>query len=264
MKAPNIKAFKLMVGKNSPTLLTMSSIVGVILTGVMTGYATPKAMSLIDEEKWRLEREWRDNEEATEDRVIVLTKWETFKAAWTAYIPPVIMGSATIASIIGNNAINTKRNAALASAYFLSETALKEYQAKIIEKIGEKKAKLLKDEIAQDRVNKTKKNDKSIIITGNGNTLCLDCTTGRYFRSSVDKIRRAEIEINNILLDDMTMSLNEIYDCLGLDHVSVGSEIGWDRNKDGKLEFDISACLSDDDEPCITVNFNARANYRYN
>ena len=262
MKTPNVKMLKNMVGKNSPTILTVLSIGGLILTTVMAVRATPKVLDLCKDEEWKLERDYRDNSKNAEEVEIRLTKWEVFKIAWPCYIPSAAMGLATVASIIGAHSINIKRNAALTSAYYLSETALKEYQTKIIKVIGEKKAQLIKDEIAQDHVDKTKKDNKTVIITGNGQTLCLDLTTGRYFRSSVDKIKKAENEINYRLLDEMTMSLNEIYDCLGLDHVDVGGEVGWDINKDGKLEFDISACLSEDDEPCITIGFKARPNYR--
>jgi len=253
MKSLNVKMLKNVVGKNGPTILTVLSVGGLIMTTIMAVRVTPKVLDIIKEEQWRLEREEED---------IFLTKWEKFKLAWPCYIPTAVMGLATIASIIGSNTLNLKRNAALTSAYFLSETALKEYQAKIIQTIGANKAKLIKDEIAQDHVNRTNKDNKTVIITGNGDTLCLDLTTGRYFRSSVDKIKRAEIDINNQLLDDTTMSLNEIYDCLDLEHVSAGGQIGWDRNKDGKLEFDISTCMSQDDEPCITIQFNAKPNFR--
>ena len=265
MKMPNIKSIKVFFGKNSTTLLMISSITGVVGTAFMAVRATPKAMQLIKEEEWRRERVWEDNPDVgtnLEREELDLTKFEIFKLVWTCYIPPFIMGSATIASIIGGNTINTKRNAALTSAYFLSETALKEYQAKIIEKIGEKKAKLIRDEIAQDRVSNTKRDDKTIIITGNGDTICLDVSSGRYFKSSVDKLRKAVIDINYSLRTDNEITLNEIYDYMGLDPIAVGGKLGWDINKDGIFDIDFSTCLTELDEACITCTFEAKPRYR--
>lgn len=262
MKMPSIKVIKNMVGNNSPIILTVLSIGGLIGTVIMAVHATPKVLDLIQSEQWALEREYRDNSETSEETRITLSKWEAFKIAWPCYIPAAAMGLATIASIIGAHTISFKRNAALTSAYYLSETALKEYQTKIIKTIGEKKAKLIREEIGQDRVNKLKKDEKSIIITGNGQTLCCDLTTGRYFRSSVNKIQKAENEINKALNQETTMTLNEIYDYLDLSHVSMGNELEWDINRDGSLDFDIGSCISEDDEPCITIKFNAKPRQR--
>lgn len=252
MKLPSFKLIKAVLGNKAPTILVVLSIGGLIGTTVMAVIATPKALKRIeDEEDIRIENE--------DDP---MTKGEVVQLTWTCYGPAMAMGAATIATIIGAHTISLKRNAALTGAYYLSETALKEYQAKIIEKIGEKKNKMIKDEIAQDHITKNKPDNKTIIVTGNGQTLCCEQSTGRYFRSSVDKINKAENAINKELNDCVWMSLNEIYDYLGLDSVDCGNELGWDINRDGRLAFDISTCMSEDDEPCISISFNARPRNR--
>jgi hypothetical protein len=261
MKLPSIKAIKYGIGKNSPTILTILSIGGLIGTTIMAVNATPKVIRLIEEEK-----EYRADalEQAEDDSWSEpMTKAEIFKLSWTYYIPTVAMGAATVACIIGANTINLKRSAALTSAYYLSETALKEYQAKVIKTIGEKKAQLIKDEISQDHVDKTKRDGKTVIITGNGDTLCLDTSSGRYFKSSMDKIRKAENEINRQLISENYLSLNEIYGIMDLGPVSTGRELGWDLGYQGKLEFDISTCMAEDDQPCITIDFNAIPRPKY-
>jgi len=213
--------------------------------------ATPKAMDLIEDEKFRRKTEYEEEEEVLHPKP--MTRMDIVKVAWKPYIPTTIMGSATIACIIAANTINMKRNAALTGAYLLSETALKDYKNKVIEKIGEKEEKLLRDDMAKDTKKKTKMDDKNIIITGNGNYLCLDVTSGRYFRSSVDKIKKAENDINKRLLTTMTISVNEIYEYMDLDAVDLGNEYEIDVNKDGYVEFQFGSCITDDDEPCITV-----------
>lgn len=259
MKLPSIKMLKHGARKNSPTILTILSVGGLIATTVMAVHATPKVMRLIDDEVYEREQE------AIREEIIIepMTKLEIFKLSWTYYIPTVAMGAATVACIVGANTINLKRSAALTSAYYLSETALKEYQAKVIETIGEKKAKLLKEEIAQKHVDKTKKDNNTVIITGNGDTLCLDMLSGRYFRSSVAKLKKAELDINYALMNETYLSLNEIYGYMDLGPVTTGKELGWDMGYQGKLELDISTCMSEDDEPCITFDFNAIPRPRY-
>jgi len=91
----------------------------------------------------------------------------------------------------------------------------------------------------------------------------LDLGSGRYFRSSINKIKKAENDINYSLRDQMWMSANEIYGYLDLDPVSMGNELGWDINNDGQLEFDISSTISEDDEPCITIKFMTKPRERY-
>ena len=259
MKLPLLKSFKNAAGKNSPTILTILSIGGLLATVVLAVNETPKVLDLIEDE--RIVRE----QESIRDEVIIepMTKFEIVKLVWPCYIPAIIMGAATVASIIGANTISTKRNTALTGAYFLSETALKDYQAKVIKTIGANKAKLIKDEIAQDKVNSTKKKDSTVIMTGNGEVLCLDLLSGRYLRSSFDKLKKAENEINHRLISEMWMSLNEIYGYIGLPPVKMGNSQGYDLGTDGLLEFDISTCMSENEEPCLTFTFHVTPRPRY-
>lgn len=259
MKTLSVKAAKYAIGKHSPTILTVLSIGGLLLTTGMAVYETPKVLRLIEDEQ-----QVRDMEALKDDAFIEpMTKFEVVKLVWPCYIPAIVMGAATIASIIGANSISTKRNAALTGAYFLSETALKDYQAKVIKTIGANKAKLIKDEIAQDKVNGTKKDNKTVIITGGGDALCLDTISGRYLRSSFDKLKKAENEINHRLITEMWMSLNEMYGYIGLPPTSLGNSQGYDLGNNGILEFDFSTAMSENDEPCLTFSFNATPRPRY-
>ena len=88
------------------------------------------------------------------------------RLTWRYYVPTAIMGGLTIACIIGANSINLRRNAALAGAYSLTEAALKEYQAKVIETIGDKKEQAIRDDIAKDRVKEHPLGEREVIITG--------------------------------------------------------------------------------------------------
>lgn len=235
------------VQKNSPTILTALSVAGLVTTVILAVKATPKALEILEEEK-RLKNEDPESTEPVE-----LTFKETVCSTYKCYIPAAIMGTATIACMIGSTKISLRRNAALASVYSIAETTLKEYQAKVVETIGENKEKKIREEIAQDRVNKTPYN--GVYIAGSGDTLCLDLSSGRYFKTSVDKLRKVENELGRTMLNDMWLSLNEVYMELGLEPITVGYDIGWDINRDGLLQFNLNACLSEDEIPCITLDF---------
>lgn len=235
------------VQKNSPTILTALSVAGLVSTVILAVKATPKALEILEEEK-RLKN---DDPESTEP--VELTFKETVYSTYKCYIPAAIMGTATVICMIGSTKISLRRNAALASAYSIAETALKEYQAKVVETIGENKEKQIREEIAQDRVNNKPTN--GVYIAGSGDSLCLDLSSDRYFKTSVDKLRKAENNLGKEMLNSMWVSLNEVYMEVGLEPIPIGYDIGWDVNRDGLVQFAINACITENDQPCITLDF---------
>ncbi len=66
---------------------------------------------------------------------------DIIKTAWPCYIPAAV-GAISVFCLIGASSTNLRRNAALATAYTLSESTLKEYQEKVVETIGEKRNSL--------------------------------------------------------------------------------------------------------------------------
>ena len=245
MNAKSIKTAVDAVGKtmrsNSPTILTGLGVAGLVTTVVLAVKATPKAMKLIEEYDEYL------GYKTTSDPMT------TIKVAWKPYIPAMVMGTATIACIIGSNSINLRRNAALAGAYSLTETVLKEYQSKVVETIGEKKEQAIKDEIAKDTIKANPVVGKDVINTGFGDTLCFDTLSGRYFYSNMEALRRAQNDINHDLINDVWVSLNEAYAKMGLKGIDLGEETGW--NVDKMLEFEFSSHLSETGVPCLVLGY---------
>ena len=235
------KQVGIFVTKNSPTILTGMGVAGFISTVVMAVNATPKALQLIDEKRDTIEG-WPE-----------LSKSEVVNVTWKCYLPTAIMGALSISCIIGANSITLKRNAALASVYSVAKKSLETYQAKVIETIGEKKNTDIKDSIAQDKLDKTPVNEKQVIITGNGNMLCFDDASGRYFRSSIDALNKVENKLNKDLISDMWVSVNDYYYEIDLDPVTLGREQGW--TLDCPPEFDFSAKVASNGEPAIVVGF---------
>lgn len=174
--------------------------------------------------------------------------------AWKPYIPAGATGLASAMCIIGAARVNSKRNAALTAAYAISERTLLRYRDKVIETIGENKEKKIMDKISQEDVENNPVSKSQVIITPKGNTLCRDAYSGRYFRSDIDQIRKIVNELNRTMTYDNYISLGEYYDKIGLDHIQNDSRIGWNIDH-GLIDLDISACLAENDEPCIVINF---------
>lgn len=236
--------------KHSPEILTGIGIAGMITTTVLAVRATPKALELLEEKK-------------NEDWIDELSPLEVVKTAWKPYVPAVVTGIASVACLIGASSVNAKRNAALATAYKLSETALTEYREKVIETIGEKKEKTVRDKVAEERVKKNPVSKSEVIVTNNGTTLCFDPISARYFKSSIDKIKRAENELNKQMLHDISgyVSLNDFYDELGLDHTSVGDDLGW--NVDRLIDISFSSQLNDNGEPSVVLDYLVAPKYDF-
>ena len=244
------KGVKAGASKHGPEILTGIGIAGMITTTVLAVKATPKAIQLIQEEKDDL-----DVEE--------LTVVETVKAAWKPYIPALVTGGVSVACLIGASSANARRNAALATAYKLSETAFSEYKEKVVETIGEKKEEVIKDKVAKAKMEKDPVSKKEVIITGNGDHLCYDSISGRYFKSNTNKIKSAVNELNERMFNEMYISLSELYDELGLDHTAVSDELGWNI-ENGIIKIDFSYQPADDDTPCLVLSYNVAPKYNYN
>lgn len=267
MNVPNIKGFahnvQMSVAKNSPKILMGVGIAGMVTSTVLAVKATPKALKLIEEaEDQKMENQLNDGIKPTEI-VETLTPVETVKATWKAYIPAVSVGAVSIACLLGSTNINARRTAALATAYKLSETALTEYKDAVVETIGEKKAKAVKDKIAEKRVKENPVSKNEVIVTGTGTSLCYDTLSGRYFQSDMNAIKKAENELNMMLRDENYVSLNSLYDMLKLEHTKMSDELGWNIDRDGYVEIEVSAQISEDSQPCLVLDFSAMPRYEY-
>lgn len=259
MKKPDlskmVRYVKHTTAKHSPEILTGIGIAGMITTTVMAVRATPKALLLIEEEKRLLKKE--HTKTSGEIKPI-----EVVKVTWKCYIPAAITGAVSIVCLIGASSVNMRRNAALATAYTLSESTLKEYQKKVVETVGEKKEQTIRDEVAKDRIERNPVSSKEVIITEKGNTLCLDYVSGRYFRSDIDTIKKAVNELNRRMRDEMYISLNDFYYEIGLPANGSGDELGWTIDR-GYIEPDFSSQLAEDGTPCLVISYLVAPRYDY-
>lgn len=242
------------LSRHSPEILMGIGITGMITTTVFAVKATPKALLLMEEKKEELE-------------VDTLTPVEVIKATWKCYIPAVITGAVSIGCLISSNSVNAKRNAALATAYKLSETAFAEYRDKVVETIGETKEKVVKDKISEEKIKENPVSKTEVIITGKGQTLFFEPLSSRYFYSNLDLIQRAVNKLNRDIITsafDDGVSVNDFYQEIGLPTTATGDNLGW------KIDYIIdvypSAQMCDEGtehegEPCIVLNYTNPPKY---
>lgn len=247
------KSVRAAAKRHSPEILTGIGIAGMITTTVMAVRATPKALALIGEREVEEERK--------------LSKTEVVKTTWTCYAPSVIVGGVSIACLVGSTSVNLRRNAALAAAYSCAETALREYQDKVVEVIGEKKEQTIRDAVAKERIEKHPVSERQILYTGHGDTLCYDVWCSRYFKSDIEVIRRAVHDLNDRLRSEDYISLNEFYSAIDLEEAKVGEILGWNIGK-GYIKLSFSSVLASDstsfpDTPCLVIDFQIPPQYEY-
>ena len=264
-------AAKTFVTNNSPEILTAIGITGMCTATVLAVKATPKALKKIEEKKIEVydEMDACDIPSNALPEDVTLTKTEIVKATWKCYVPTAVTTGVSIACLVGASKVNLKRNAALATAYNLSQTALTEYKKAIEETVDEEKASEIREKVAKETV--TKKpvseqpmaNNKEIIMTEGEKFRCYDMTEGRYFWSDKESIREAVNNVNEKLLSYDYVSLNEFYDELELKNTNIGYKVGWNMGRDGLLSVHFSSVLDDKGRPCLAIEYNVEPRYDY-
>lgn len=237
---------KVKARKNSPVIFVGLGLAGMITSTVLAVKATPKALDIIKHEE--------------EKKGEKLDKKEVVKATWKCYIPTAITTAASIGCIVGGTKVSLSRTAAVSAAYEISRTAFDEYRNKVTKNIGHEAEQKIRDEIQQDKINKnpapTIIEDSDINVTGYGNTLCYDSLSGRYFRCDSTKIKEVENKVNRRLMTDMYVSINELYNELGLDPINpLGNSLGWNVDR-GLLDIEISSLVSNNGKPCLALDYS--------
>lgn len=251
---PISKAIKV-VGKalsdNAPKILTGMAVGGVVTTAVFTAQAAYKTGRYL-EHRQRCEDDLNTP---------MPTPKEVFQEVWKDYIPAAAMGTVTIACVLGATSISSRRQAALMSAYSMTETAFREYKQKVVEELGKTREQKVYDDIAQERVANDEPALREVFIAGDGGVLCLNMFDGRYFQNDMQTIRAAVNDINFKLNNDSYASLNDFYRLIGLPTTDVGEELGWTHEE--LMQVVYTTALTPDDKPCLAINFKNQPKHDY-
>lgn len=242
------------VRKHAPEILTALGIAGFTTAAVMAVRVTPKARDQV----------MSDSRKNHDGDPHAYSKKEMVASAWKYYAPAFGMGVTSAACMIFATSTNLRRNAALAAAYSISENALRDYQAKTLEMVGEEKEHEIRESIMKDRIEKNPIPTSSIIITGKGKTLCYDPWSDRVFESDPDQIIKVANGLSRELLDSGYVSLNDFYYELGLSGTRAGDKLGW-RVESGRSLIDplFSGQLTADQRPCLAIDFTIQPSYGF-
>lgn len=245
-----------------------SAIAGTVLTAVAAWKAGIKADKILSEQKEKLENNEKDMLEggASEEDIAEMKKKvtvETIKKIAPVVAPVALSAAGTIVSVIGGYKVASNQIAVLSSLYSMAEKSLGDYQDKAKEFLGEKKAGELHDKVKEGKIlNNPPKETDTIINTGKGTTLCLDDWSGRYFYSAPEEIRKAFNTINKRMMDEYYISLNELYEELGLPDIKLGEDIGFNVD-DGLIDIDhlFVAALHNGDTPVLALDYEVSPKY---
>ena len=233
------------IAKNAPTILACLGAIGTGAAVVMSSKAALESKKIIEEESAKREL-------SKPDKAVIYIK---------AYAPTAAMTAASMVCIFGSNHINKQRIAGLASAYILSETTLKEYKDKAEEIVGSKKAQEIKDSVIQKHIQDNPPTELNTVENRLGVdptrlSLWFDETSRRYFYTNADYIRRAETEANKMLQKNGFVSVNDVYDLLGLEPIMLGHDLGWSSSEQGDVRIEIGAALVGPDIPVGTITMD--------
>lgn len=241
-----VKAGTKYVVKHSPTILT---ILGV---GLMGG-ATVK--TIIEAPKAKDELEKLDANEELSHKEYAKQK---AKIIFDHYWMTTVMGLGGAGLIFWSHKVTLGQTAAAIAAYNMKADELEKLEKKILETDGEKHLDKLHEELTKDMIGDGPDSEDDIIRTGKGNMLCYEVISGRYFYSDIEKIRKAQNDINDWINDskqygeEIDVSVNEWYDYLGLERTKTGNKLGW-HNRLVTLKF--TSVLTPDGIPCLAVGY---------
>lgn len=228
---------------NSPLLLTAIGVAGTVTTAVLSAKAALKADQIVHRNKYTF----------PDMEFLEPTPKQYIQETWRLWIPPAISLVGTATCIICANRIGTRRAAAMAAAYAVSQETFSEYKDKVIEKIGENKERKIRDEVAQDRVNR-RPPPEDLAIIGDLDVRCYEQFTGRYFSSNMETLKAAQNAVNHqILSGDNSASLSDFYDRVGLNHTQLSDEVGW--NVDNMLELTFSTTVDEKNRPVLAFDY---------
>ena len=247
-RAFNRIGFKLK--KHSPEILVIAGVVGVVASAVMACKATTKASDIVEETKDQMDKiktvaETHDAEEYSEedmkkDTTIVYT--QAAVKFIKLYAPSVLLGAASITSILAGHNITRKRNIALAAAYATIDKGFKSYRANVVERFGKDLDKELRYNVKAKEFDEIVTNDKGKEKTVKKSVSIADPNTysdyARFFDDGCTGWQKdAELNLvflkhqqnyaNELLQRKGHLFLNEVYDMLGIPRTKAGQIVGW-------------------------------------
>ena len=158
------------------------------------------------------------------------------KLTWKFYIPSAISFAAGATCVVFASRTKLRRNAALAAAYSVTETALQDYKTAAKEVLGEKKEAVIEDKARTISAERHEFQDgKTYELIGIQERM-YDPWTDKDFPCNPEEMNHAIEDLSYALRDEEFMTLNDFYDIAQkygfkmLGHTRPGEILGWNAN----------------------------------
>lgn len=238
--------------KHSPAILFGAGVVGVVATTVLACRATLKLDDVLEEhEKDQkiandlLEGNSRYNQKDHDHDTRVL-RVRMVGSVCKLYAPPVAIGIVSIAALTGGHVILSRRNVALTAAHAAVLEGFNKYRKRVVDELGEDKDREFRFGVAErEIVEETKQGPKVSVVKHAKET----SDYARLFSRETSNAWDARPEVNFFFLQSQEryanlrlkarghLTLNEVYDALGLDQTPAGLVVGWVMGKEGFDEY---------------------------
>ena len=277
------------IKKHSPEILAVVGVAGIVTSTVLACKATTKVSTIVDETKNSVDTihdalenhrctpdgEEYTQEDANKDLAIVYT--QTALKFAKLYGPAVITGVASIACMIGSNRILRKRNVALAAAFATVDRSFKEYRGRLIDRFGQELDRELRFNIKTKEIEET-------VVDENGNETVVTRTievadpnaysmysvvfcegsTGWTRNPELNKLFliQQQNHANDRLRLNHIVTLNEVYEMLGVPKTAYGQIAGWVYTEDGSAGnnyIDFGIFDTNNPKACDFVNGHERS-----
>lgn len=240
----------LVLSKHAPTILTAAGTVGFIGTTVLASKATLKVEETLAEETALLVKVHEAHEEgklsdkdATHDKVVLYTRMTTKLAK--LYAPALILGAASIASLVTGHGIMLKRNASLAAAYAAVDQAFKTYKKRVEDKFGKDAVIDALISTPAEDLTKDKMTLEAITAVDDVSPYGVIFDEDNVHWSADEDLAMLHLKCQEKYANDILQArghifLNEVYKMLGFPHTPAGAVTGWVKgNGDDFIDFNI-------------------------
>ena len=200
--------------KHGPGICTTAGVIQMTSATVLAVLKTKQALEHIEEAN------------IPEDATKIEKAKEVTKACWKDYAPALALEMGGALLIFGSKRTLSRRSSELSNMLMLSETAYRNLQNKMEEKLTKKQITEIRDSIAEDKVKQDPPESHTIIITDRGNHMFYDSMSGQYFRSSFESVNNAIYEIRNKLLKE-DVCYNELLYEFGANQTPIFNRVGW-------------------------------------
>lgn len=253
--------------KYAPEIMVIAGVAGVITSTVMACKATTKAGEISEKTKNQMTQihevaetkpDQYSEEDMKKDTVIVYT--QTAVEFAKLYGPSVILGTVSIACILGSHRILSKRNAALAAAYATVDKNFKDYRGRLVERFGKELDKELRYNIKAKEFEETVANEETgeettVVKTVNVADAIEYSDYARFFddgcagwtkdsEHNLYFLKCQQNYANERLKTRGYLFLNDVYEMLGIPKTKAGQIVGWvydekNPNGDNFVDFGI-------------------------